>query len=77
MKDKPVVNEKALIEYNHRILQKEINCGRKDPLNREIFKKTPEERIKIWEMKSAWKRDMIKCFPDPKIRRSQHNPICL
>lgn len=78
MKDKkPVLSEKAQIEQNHRILQKEINCGVKDPLNRAIFKKTPEERVKIWEEKTQWKKDMMKCFPDPKDRKYQNNPICL
>lgn len=61
---------------NKQNLFKEINSGMREPLNREEFKKSPEEKEKIYSLKSKWKSLMRECFPDPKVRKTYNNPIC-
>jgi len=57
-------------------LFKEINKGYKEPIDRSVFKKSIEERNKIYSMKTAWKKAMIECFPDSLIRKQYNNPLC-
>lgn len=37
-------------------LFKEVNRGMKHPVDYSVFKKSPEEKIKTWEMKMEWKK---------------------
>ena len=62
--------------HNKALLFKEVNRGYKEPLDRKVFKKTEEERNKIYSMKTSWKKAMIECYPDSSVRKTFNNPLC-
>jgi F0F1-type ATP synthase epsilon subunit len=68
--------EKKEAQKNKELLFKEINRGYSEPLDREVFKKTVEERNNIFSMKMSWKSDMKLCFPISEVRKKYNNPIC-
>ena len=79
MSFKEVFKNKTDISYagkEKELIFKEINRGMRDPIDRTVFKKTPEERAHIYTLKSKWKASMIECFPDPQKRKLYNNPIC-
>lgn len=57
-------------------LQKEVNRGVREPLDRTVFKKTAKDKQLLWELKSKWKSLMKECFPNPIERKKYNNPIC-
>jgi hypothetical protein len=65
--------EKKSYELQKASLFHEINHPSRK-VQKNDFKKTPEERAKIWEMQQSYKKAMIKCYPDPKIRKQMNNP---
>jgi hypothetical protein len=77
---KEVFKDKSQIleaEKRRNQLFKEINSGMKEPLDRNIFKKTAEERGKLFTLKAEWKKNMQICYPNPKERKYRNNPISL
>lgn len=56
---------------------KEINSGFKEPLDRSVFKKSSEERGKLFTLKAEWKKNMRICYPDLKERKYRNNPQCV
>jgi hypothetical protein len=76
MARKQELSESQIIEQNRKSLLKDVNRGVKEPIDRSVFKQTPEQKIAAFECKAEWKRLMRKCFPNPKVRRQYNNPIC-
>lgn len=71
------MTDEQLIAYNRKLLYKEVNRGVQDPVDRSVFKQSQEEKVKAWQAKSAWKSNMMICFPNPEDRKKHNNPICL
>lgn len=64
--------DRKFYETQKASLFKEINSNKIIQPN---FKKTVEERIQIWEMQQSYKKAMLKCYPDPKVRKQMNNPL--
>ncbi len=62
-------------EKNKAILLKEVNRGFREPLDRNVFKKTAQEKGKLYTMKEDWKKNMKICYPNIKERKQHNNPI--
>jgi hypothetical protein len=63
-------------QRNNKLLFKELNRGFIEPLDRNVFKKTVEDRNEMYSLRTKWKKDMEICFPILEERKKNNNPIC-
>lgn len=63
-------------EDNKRRLFRAINSGMREPVDYSVFKKTPLDKEKAYNMKRQWKDAMKECYPDPIVRKTFNNPLC-
>lgn len=66
--------ERKDYERNREVLKRLINTPR-EKVDFSVFKKNTIEKNKLWEMKQEWKKGMLNCYPNPKIRKQMNNPM--